>query len=194
MLPLDLLAEADSDAVRVRLREMLAEEDEPLARAELIDAQARLRDSEAVEPLLATHLVDESWHVRSRAASALAVLRAKAAIPVLIERLEADEGRVVTDVRQALESLTGERFGANAATWRRWWKDNAETFEVPEEEPEPKGSLSAEEAVGVTFFGIKTKSQRVLFVFDVSRSMNFSMVPRNNPNDDRSRPEPTLST
>ncbi len=187
LLTLDLLAAADSDAVRAKLREMLAEEDEPLARAELIDALARLRDAEAVGPLLSTYLADESWHVRSRAATALATLRSKAAIPVLIERLEADEGRVVTDVRRALESLTGERFGANAATWRRWWKDNAETFEVPEEEPEPKGSLSAEEAIGVTFFGIKTKSQRVLFVLDVSRSMNFSMVPRDNPTDDPNR-------
>jgi HEAT repeat protein len=186
-LTLDLLAWADSDLVRAQLRTLLAAEKEPLAQAETIDALARLHDAAAVPELLSTHLLAESWHVRSRAAAALAMLRSKPAIPVLIDRLEADEGRVKTDVQHALESLTTQRFGSNVNAWRRWWADNGAAFEVPAEPEKPAGSLSAEEAVGVTFFGIRTESQRVLFVLDVSGSMNFSMVPRNNPNDDMSR-------
>jgi len=185
-LTLDLLAAADADLVRARLRAMLADEEEPLAQAQIIDALARLGDAAAVPDLIGTHLSAESWHVRSRAAGALATLRSKEAIPALIDRMEAEEGRVKTDARHALESLTTQRFGSNAATWRRWWADHQATFEVPPEPETPEGSLSAEEAVGVTFFGIRTESQRVLFVLDVSGSMNFSMVPRNNPNDDTS--------
>lgn len=187
LLTLDVFSYASSDPVRSKLGEMLAEAKEPLERAEIIDALARIGGRDSIPELLSTHLLDPSWHVRSRTADALAILRSKAAIPVLIERLEADEGRVRTDVRAALESLTGQRFGTNFALWRRWWADQGEDFEVSEVPVEPAGSLSAEEAVGVTFFGIKTESQRVLFVFDVSRSMNFAMVPRNNPNDDMGR-------
>jgi HEAT repeat protein len=184
---LDLLSHADADPVRERLRTLLAEEEEPLARAQIIDALARLGDAAVVPALIERDLADPSWHVRSRAVAALAALRARDAIPALIARLEAEEGRVRTDAIHALESLTTQRFGSNATAWRRWWGDNEATFEVPAEPQAPEGSLSAEEAVAVTFFGIKTESQRVLFVLDVSGSMRFSMVPRNNPNDDPSR-------
>ena len=40
------------------------------------------------------------------------------------------------------------------------------------------------EGEGVTFFGIRTDSQRVLFVLGVSGSMNWSLVVRDNPYDD----------
>jgi hypothetical protein len=42
--------------------------------------------------------------------------------------------------------------------------------------------------MGVSFFGIRTESQRVLFVLDVSGSMDFAMVPRDNPTDDPQKP------
>lgn len=189
-LTLEIFAHAEGEAVRSRVRAMLAEEEEPLQRAAMIDALAQLGDTGSEEALISRHLVDpESWHVRSRAIAALRTLRSKAAIPALIERLEKEEqGRLRTEASQALESLTGQRFGSNPKPWGAWWRDHGAGFEVPAEEPQQGGSLSAEEAVGVTFFGIRTESQRVLFVLDVSRSMNFAMVPRKNPNDDRSRP------
>ncbi|MEM7309333.1 MAG: HEAT repeat domain-containing protein [Planctomycetota bacterium] len=188
LLTLDVFASAGGDAVTGRVREMLADEEEPLVRAEMIDVLARLGDAASAAELIDTHLVDESWHVRSHAAAALAALRSREAVPVLIARLEEDEGRVLSDVQRALQSLTGERIGVNPTLWQRWWKNNGETFEVADEPEDPKGSLSAEEAVGVTFFGIKTESEKVLFVLDISGSMNFAMVPRNNPNDDPGRP------
>ena len=40
----------------------------------------------------------------------------------------------------------------------------------------------------MTFFGINTDSQRVLFVLDLSGSMAFSMKPKKNPDDDPNKP------
>jgi hypothetical protein len=185
---LDLFRHSESDATADRLRALLAGTEEPLLRAELIDALATLGDRSVIPALTATHLADESWIVRSRAASALASLRAKDGIPALIARLEAEEGRLRTDVASALASLTGQKFGSRAELWARWWADNGDAFEVPAEAPELEASLTAKEALGVTFFGVKTESQRVLFVLDVSGSMNFSMVPRDNPDDSQGRP------
>ncbi|MCZ6596933.1 MAG: HEAT repeat domain-containing protein [Planctomycetota bacterium] len=184
VLTLDVFRHADSDAVRAELRSMLSEEEEPLIRAEIIEAQASLADHAAVPALIGSYLADESWRVRSSAVAALAALRDKEAIPALIARLDVEEGRVRTEIQQALESLTGKRLGRNAKAWNAWWADDGATFEVSEEPVELKGSLTAEERIGVTFFGIRTESQRVLFILDVSGSMNFSMIPRENPADD----------
>ena len=185
---LDVFRHARNPAVSQALATLLGEEGDPLQRAAIIDALAYHGDRSVEQVLIDVHLRDESWHVRSRAAAALATLRSRVAIPALIERLEVDEGRLRTDLAAALTSLTAKPFGTNAPAWRRWWQAEGEGFEVPAEEVETEGSLDAEESLGVTFFGIKTESQRVLFIFDVSGSMTFSMVPRNNPNDDRNKP------
>jgi hypothetical protein len=193
MRTLDVLRHATSRSVVTRLVEILAETSEPLVRSEIIDVLGDSGDLSiergSIETaLIETHLSDESWMVRSRTASALARLRSRAAIPALIARFEAEQGRVRTDLAAALTSLTGKRFGVSAATWARWWREEGDRFEVPAEEPELEGSLDARESLGVTFFGIKTTSQRVLVLFDVSGSMNYSMVPRGNPTDQRGQP------
>jgi HEAT repeat protein len=186
---LALLARADSPVVRARLRADLATESEPLFRGELIDGLAVQGDLEIVPELLSSSISDESWYVRSRAIAALARLRVRAAIPALIERLETEkEGRVRTDAGQALVSLTGQDFRGNVTLWRRWWQENEASFVVPATAPVLTQLETEREAAGMTFFGIRTESQRVLFVLDVSGSMEFSMTPRTNPTDDPGRP------
>jgi len=184
-----MLGGSGSDLVVQRLRALLGDEKEPAARAVLIDTLALAEDRELAPLLLEKLILDESWHVKSHAAAAMARLRLREAIPVLIERLEAEAGRLRTDYQEALISLTGEDFNTNAELWRRWWKDHAEGFVVPPiEEVERKVSQEAKDRVGTTFFGIATESERVLFVLDLSGSMEFSMVPRDNPDDDPNKP------
>lgn len=185
---LRLLTLAGGDAVRESVRNLLAAETEALGLGTLIDGLAALGDT-AIEPALLTkYLAHESWYVRARAAHALALLRSRAGISAMIARLEKEEGRSRTDLNQALQSLTGQNFRPVHAVWQRWWKENEKDFVVPPAPKELTALEEAQEASGVTFFGISTESQRVLFVLDLSGSMKFSMTPRNNPNDDPSMP------
>jgi hypothetical protein len=185
-----MLGGTADEGIRARLRGMLSEEDEASARASMIDALAAGGDGELAGLLLGGSLLtDESWHVRARAVAALARLRSRDAVAVLVERLEAEVGRVRTDVHSALCSLTGEDFGTNVELWRRWFAEHGEEFAVPPvEELEARASEEARESVGMTFFGIQSDSRRVLFVLDLSGSMEFSMVPRKNPTDDPGKP------
>jgi len=190
---LQLLAASGLPEVQAQLFGQLATEKEPLARALMIDALAAGSasggvDTEALEAhLMTVSLLDPSWHVKSRAAHGLAELRSKAAIPVLIARLGAESGRVLDDVGAALTSLTGQDFRGNVTLWQRWWKENGEGFVVPEKAVVEQTLADRDaERRGTTFFGISTESNRVLFVLDLSGSMVFSMVPRNNPEDDTS--------
>jgi hypothetical protein len=185
---LEILSEVPADDVKAGLRELLAREREPAVIAALLGDLATLGDEGLDTLIIESYLEHESWHVERAAADALATLRSKAGIPALIERLETAEGRLRTDIRNALVSLTTKDFRTNVELWRQWWRANGEAFEVP---PRAAVEASAEEAkldVGVTFFGITTGSQRVLFVLDLSGSMNFTMTPRS-PDDDPSRPD-----
>ncbi|MBL8801247.1 MAG: VWA domain-containing protein [Planctomycetes bacterium] len=185
---LSLLGHTGGEAVRVRVRAQLESEKDAAGLAMLLEGVAALRDTALEALVIEKHLQHPEWLVRASAAATLAKLRSKAAIEPLINRLDKEEGRLRTDVRSALASLTGQDFNTNATLWRRWWKDNAASFVVPPEAP-PKTSVeAAEEQRGVSFFGISTESQRVLFILDLSGSMKFSMSPKNNPTDDPSKP------
>jgi HEAT repeat protein len=185
---LRLLLRARTDEVRAQVRALLAAETEALGLGTLIDGLAGLGDDSIVPELISRYLTHESWYVRARAAHALATLRSRDAVPAMIARLEKEDGRVRTDLNQALQSLTGQAFQASPPIWQRWWTEHGETFQVVEAAP-PKTALEeAKESTGVTFFGITTESQRVLFVLDLSGSMDFSMVPKNNPDDSRDKP------
>ena len=171
------------------LRGLLATEKDAAGRAHLIEALSRSGDETFLDELVSQHFQDPSWFVRSAAYAAAARMRSAAAVTPLIDRLEAEDGRLRSDAQEALISLTGQDFRTNALLWRRWWKENEEGFVVPElDELEAKASEDAKDAVGTTFFGISTESKRVLFVLDLSGSMDFSMIPRDNPDDDPNKP------
>jgi hypothetical protein len=185
---LEMIAKAESAEVRAALRGLLEKEKDPTVKGKVIAALAAVKDHELTGWLLDDALADESWQVRSRAMAALSTLRSREAIPVLIARLDTIEGRERTDCGESLKSLTGMDFHGNAELWKRWWADNQDSFEVPKLTDDSEASVAAEEFIGVTFFGIRTDSRRVLFVLDLSGSMNFAMVPRDNPDDDPAKP------
>jgi hypothetical protein len=188
LMTLDILAQVRSEPVQAELRGLLAAERDPAAIARILDDLAALGDDAIVPALLETWLDHPSWHVRSRAAAALARLRARDAVPALIARLESAEGRYAGDVRAALASLTGEDFRTNHTLWQRWWDEHGAAFVVPAAADVAKAEEAEHDAIGVTFFGIHTTSQRVLFVVDLSGSMNWSTVARYNPYDDPNAP------
>ncbi len=188
---LEVLSSAHSDALSAALRAQLAAETEPLSRAEWIGALVAQSDSAVIPDLIQKHLLDPAWVVRSSAVRALAELRSKEAIPALIARLALEEGRMRTDIGLALTSLTAKDFHGNVELWQGWWKDNAAAFAVAPKRPGKTALDEAKESYGVSFFGISTESQHVLFVIDCSLSMNFSMTPKNNPTDEPGKPYDT---
>tara|TARA_R110002126_G_scaffold107530_4_gene243031 strand:- start:7653 stop:9698 length:2046 start_codon:yes stop_codon:yes gene_type:complete len=181
---LHMLAIANAEPIRVHLRILLSGTSEPAAIAQLLDDLAALGDQEIEGAVIQKYLVHESWHVRGRAAAALATLRSRAGVPAMIARLELAEGREKTDLHGALVSLTGKDFRTNFTLWQRWWDAEGEAFVVVTEEQLAEIEAAEADTEGVTFFGIRTDSQKVIFILDVSGSMNWSTVVRSNPYDD----------
>jgi len=73
--------------------------------------------------------------------------------------------------------LTGESFGKNSAIWERWIEDQKGSIKIIEERDLEKIVEEADEkrlkqVSDAEFFGIRIESHRVLFIIDVSGSMN----------------------
>jgi hypothetical protein len=185
---LAILGRVHGETIIASLRTRLAAEKEPAAIAQVLTDLAALGDREIVAPILSKWMDHEAWLVQASAVSALAVLRSKEGIGPLIERMATTKGRLRTDIHDALVSLTGQDFHGNQELWKRWWDEHGETFEVSAAPPPRRSLEDAQETLGLTFFGITTESQRVLFILDVSGSMNFSMVARDNPTDEPDKP------
>lgn len=197
---LQMIGASQLPAAEEALFTLVADSDEPLVRVTLIEALAQGAVDWGSEDLrrrfeahlLEQALLDPSWFVRSEAAGALDLMRSREAILVLMARLDDEEGRMLDDLGNALTSLTGQDFHGNVALWRRWWAENGEGFEVPPIDEVRRAQHEKEqERRGSTFFGISTESTRVLYVIDLSGSMNFSMIPRNNPDDEQGK-EPDM--
>ena len=143
-----------------------------------IDALVRQENPAIVDLATGELLKDREWRVRSAAMSALVSLPKKEAIPALIASLSMEVGRLVDDAEAALNALTGRAFNGNATLWKDWWGKNKESFQigaVAAARDAAKEGESAEwkkESGGVSFYGITTRSQRILFVLDRSGSMN----------------------
>ena len=155
----------------------LSEHEEVLVRNAALELLSKREDGRH-EGELVQALDHEDWSTRLIAIEGMERIRSRAAVPFLIDRLDAEEHRRVRNrVGDALEGLTGQQFSNNVRSWRAWWRDNEEEFQALTQE-EATGlaraaDLRRRRQVTTSFFGINMAADRILFVIDVSGSMEF---------------------
>lgn len=140
-------------------------------RAAAVAASATRGGDAAVEDCVAA-LAErgDAWPVAAAGVDGLRRLHRREGIEPLIEMLgREDLGRLREDAHRALRSLTGQGHGPYRQPWVDWWKEAKATFPMPEK-PADALDLTRPEK-GVTFYGITSFSDRILFVLDVSGSM-----------------------
>ncbi len=127
-----------------------------------------------IAPRVGKLLRHKDWKVKSAALAAMGRLRARSSIPLLIEFMGTTRGRLLGDARRALTAITGNQYGAKAEVWKRWWDRVKEGWKVPETLPQKKADLAGYDTASQTpdYYRIKTTSERVLYVLDLSASMN----------------------
>ena len=114
------------------------------------------------------------WDLVTASIEALRRLHEKRSIPVLIEFLAREDlARGREDAHQALKSLTGEKHGPYAQPWRDWWKENQDRWAMPPT-PVKDDKNDRPQEKGVTFYGITTFSKRIMFILDISGSMELA--------------------
>ncbi|MEX1024016.1 MAG: HEAT repeat domain-containing protein [Planctomycetota bacterium] len=176
------LTACDPEAARTALLPLL-DDKETAVRCAAYGRLGLLRERTVLEPAW-RDLEHSVWQVRAAAIGALALVRSKDSIGRLIDRLELEEGRLRQDIGTALESITGRALGERVDAWRRFWDTYRDRFEIPTDaELEALRAKQAERAAlyqpapdGATYHGISTPSKSILFVIDVSGSMEQEVV------------------
>lgn len=181
-------------------RALLAAGDPRLARealvatTEIFAAQKPTgRDPEQIRSVMGTvieTLGEHDWRTDLAAVELLAHFRSPLAISAMIgvlERLAPDpqadrrrirrgtvdesrSGRLRTRTHELLAQITGAIYPADRPeAWRAFWDKVQDEFEFPEQISEGKEGPQGTRATG--FFGIPVRGSRVVFVIDVSGSM-----------------------
>lgn len=162
----------------------LCKDKEVAVRCAALDVLASMGADDVRAP--ATDLLEDSaWQVRASAIAALGKVRHRDSIPLLIERLKVEEGRLVDDAIAALESLTARAFGPRVELWERFWNQYKDRYQIPtaaelaklaKRRAELKAIYKPEPGEATTYHGIQSKSRKVLFVIDISGSMESEVV------------------
>ena len=162
---------------------LLTDADAPVRMA-ACDAVTKLKLKEfggAVTDLLA----DEAWQVQTAAIEAVATLRPQAAVQPLIDLMRSS-GRLQTECADALFRITALDFGVDPDRWQQQWSKlmTIEGWRIPTDEELEKKAASRKKYDAFygrkentnSFAGIPTTSTNVLFVIDVSGSMDDLVV------------------
>ncbi|MCP3914116.1 MAG: VWA domain-containing protein [bacterium] len=160
----------------------LAADKEPAVRSAVMQGLSDLRSDLVREPAMAA-LADGVWQVRASAINALGRVRHKDSIAPLLARMKLEEGRLVGDIAGALESITGRGFGQRIQLWENFWNTYKDRYVIPtdaelkalrEKQRARKAEYTPEGQAN--FVGIDTPSRSILFVIDVSGSMENEIV------------------
>ena len=130
--------------------------------------------------LLVKGLKHQDWSTRLACLRGLEQLREKRVVGPIIEQMQKEVGRVRIEMSNVLFNLTGQPFRVAEKSWLNWWKDNSDSFEVISlaqlEAAKAKEELRRlKQVTNSKFFGIRILSHRVIFIIDVSGSMEEKM-------------------
>ncbi len=119
-------------------------------------------------------LDDPDWRVRSAVIKALANLKDRKTIELLIRQLGNEKWRLRYDIASQLAALTNKSLGFTASPWQSWYEANKNKLILsdPDNFKSPM-SLSADETMA-TFFDIPIFGQNIVFVIDYSGSMKYT--------------------
>ena len=159
---------------------------DPLVRMAAIDAIGALKLRQHSDAVVA-RVADDEWQVQSAAIAAIAQLRPQQAVQPLIDLMRAT-GRLRTECAEALFQVTGLDFGVDPDRWQEQWNVlmSIDGYRIPTDEELAQKAASRkkyDEFYGKkeetnTFAGIPTTSTNVLFIIDVSGSMDDLVVER----------------
>lgn len=189
-----LATSGDADAPKSIV--VACKDEEPAVRFTAMDALTSLK-SPLVLPFAISSLADPIWQVRASAIRSLWTVRSVDAIDPLIRRLDQEKGRLTPDIVEALARHLGRDFGDDAKAWRAYWDNLKDGYILMSEErvkelraglgPTTGLDSSGKKRLGgdddfetkaVSYHDITTPSISIIFVIDVSGSMENEVVER----------------
>lgn len=164
----------------------LLEESDAIVRMAAVDAVGAL-DIESLGAKIVELLRDPAWQVQVAAIKAAGAIRIADAVTPIIE-IMAEGGRATEECADALFHITGMDLGTDHESWQKTWdrlsKISGWRIPTDAELAEKAASRKRYDALygkvedANSFGGIKTTSTKILFIIDVSGSMEDLVVDR----------------
>jgi hypothetical protein len=171
----EVIARAGYTSALSKVIPLLRDEDARV-RTAAVEALGSFRAREAEASLIRCLEKDEAWQVRAAAVDAVADLGTPDCVQALIAALGREEGRLLGDICSKLRLLTGQKLLAKYDVWRDWWekaKDDFKGATILRRAPLPPIMMRRDPSLPpISYSGIETTSDRVVFVLDISDSMN----------------------
>jgi HEAT repeat protein len=143
-----------------------------LAIADALGARGQPADVVPLSRLSGTKVFADHFGVRRGVVDALAQIPAKEAVGSLIAMMDRVGGEARADASRHLAQVTGQIFGLDAAAWGRWWEQAEGTFEYPRLSAGVSFKAESEtESPGGYYYGLPLYAERLVFVLDISGSM-----------------------
>ncbi|MFM8980494.1 MAG: HEAT repeat domain-containing protein [Planctomycetia bacterium] len=162
----------EKDAASFLVRSLApSSEKDPRVRAAALEGLAA--NPEGAEDHVVGRLADPDWQVQLLAVRHVRTHKLSSAIPHLITGLDLASPRMRDELGSALKELTGQNFDPYGEVWAKWWEDNRAKFQGSG--PAKVGSRPSNPVIDPELYGVPVKSDRVLFVIDISGSMKESI-------------------
>lgn len=124
-----------------------------------------------------TLLAHAAWPVRAGAIRGAARLGTREAAGWLVQRLDAEKGRLRDDLLDALRGMSGQEIACDAAAWRAWWEGcpadwrakggGAGEPKLPSLLDEPKVPGTCSDGP-VSFFSVKSSTEAAVYCVQAS--------------------------
>ncbi|MFH1226687.1 MAG: HEAT repeat domain-containing protein [Planctomycetota bacterium] len=152
----------NQDQTKTALLELLKTKDARIQIAaidSLSQLQCEIAQTEVGDLLAAA----PEWEVKVAAIDYFAKIKSKDSIPMLIKALKARiDSRAKENLISLLEELSGKKLGSSAKAWEDWWQTQKEGENI-----DPNMTTAV-------YYGVKASSTKILFLLDLSNSMNWS--------------------
>ncbi len=170
---MELLTLCDTPGVHEAMIRLL-QHDDPRVSIMATDLLGQQHAADALKPI--QDLVQRpeyrvSYAYRFSVLNAISQWNNREATGLLISQLPRLQGQLKFLVVDHLTRNTGLPFGGNSEHWQQWWNSNRRDYQPLPEEVATTGDYTWDYPVP-TFYNYKVYSTRVLFVIDVSSTMN----------------------
>ncbi len=161
---------ADDELSKVVLADSLEKEKDPRVRVAALEPLESAAGT-GWHYLVVGRIEDSDWGVQLVAVRIAGKREMGKAIPAMIRALVGAAPRLAEEIGGALKTLTGQSIEPYAEPWARWWEANKANWG---DDGRPlKPVVAAPRPADVTYYGIKVRSDKVLFILDISDSMKY---------------------
>jgi HEAT repeat protein len=133
-------------------------------------------DRPGVSLILSKLLVDPLPRIREAAARSFAAWPDLEPVSLLVSRIEKEPLRIRHAIGDALDRITGQDFGIDSVLWRNWLKSRSaasSTSRPTRRDQRPR--------YAPRYYGIPILSDRIVFILDISGSMDFASGKKGTP-------------